>query len=547
MTLRTATAGLREWIHWELNPVLLKELRQAVRSWAITGTLLAFLLILFCIVLNSIINDVVRYGSDLLLGAQVFTTLFSFLTAASIGFIPIYVGLRMLLERTGPTVDLLYVSTLSPSRIIRGKFLSGAYIALLFFSVCMPFIVFTNLLRGVDLPTVFALLLLLFFFVCAAVQLLIFFACLPVTKAFRIILMIAAGFFAIPLTAFFSYMANRAVQSGFSAITGPGGFWDELGPTLVFVTAAGILLHLLSAALITPTAANRAPAVKIYLTAIWILGGAWAIYLSIRSKQAAVIVAWSIITWLVMSIALAVVVSNRDNLSPRVRKTIPAGFFKRWLAFLFYNGAAGGLVWITLIVVPTFLVTVFWLHQSPVLNPAVRTMRAEDFAEFVFITIGSLAYAYAYGLTGLFVHREFLPRRAPLLAGVFAFAIPLLLFLVPILVLFARRRLTENYLERLQLGSMSNLFMLPSARMWETAMDGSAAYDWSTLSSDFKKHLLVAGTWSVVLMVLLARWFFRQWRDFIPLPPVSGNGAASAAPPERSLANEPRPNSDPRP
>ena len=36
------------WRHWELNPVVVKELRQAVRSWAVTGTLLLFLLVLFC-------------------------------------------------------------------------------------------------------------------------------------------------------------------------------------------------------------------------------------------------------------------------------------------------------------------------------------------------------------------------------------------------------------------------------------------------------------------------------------------------------------------
>ena len=80
------------------------------------------------------------------------------LAGASVFFIPLYVGIRVAVERQENNPDLLYVSTLSPARIIRGKFLCGAYMALLFFSACMPFMAFTNLLRGVDLPTVFFIL-----------------------------------------------------------------------------------------------------------------------------------------------------------------------------------------------------------------------------------------------------------------------------------------------------------------------------------------------------------------------------------------------------
>ena len=35
------------WREWELNPIVIKELRQAVRSWAVTGMLLLFLIVLF--------------------------------------------------------------------------------------------------------------------------------------------------------------------------------------------------------------------------------------------------------------------------------------------------------------------------------------------------------------------------------------------------------------------------------------------------------------------------------------------------------------------
>ena len=92
----------------------------------------------------------------------------------------------MAAERQDNNPDLLYVTTLSPARIIFGKFLCSAYIVLLFFSACMPFMAFTNLLRGVDLPTVFFILAFLFLVICLANMIAIFLACLPMSRPFRI-------------------------------------------------------------------------------------------------------------------------------------------------------------------------------------------------------------------------------------------------------------------------------------------------------------------------------------------------------------------------
>ena len=87
-----------------------------------------------------------------------FTAFMVILAGASIFFIPLYTGVRVAAERQENNPDLLYVTTLSPARIIFGKFLCSAYLVLLFFSACMPFMAFTNLLRGMDLPTVFYIL-----------------------------------------------------------------------------------------------------------------------------------------------------------------------------------------------------------------------------------------------------------------------------------------------------------------------------------------------------------------------------------------------------
>ena len=191
------------WREWELNPIVIKELRQAVRSWAVTGMLLLFLTVLFITSLVFLVTQSFEVDVNMGLGGTLFATFMVILAGTSVFFIPLYVGIRVAVERQENNPDLLYVSTLSPARIIRGKFLCGAYMALLFFSACMPFMAFTNLLRGVDLPTVFFILFYLFLIVCAANMVAIFFACLPLSRPFKVLLAIYACFqsfsFIVPL------------------------------------------------------------------------------------------------------------------------------------------------------------------------------------------------------------------------------------------------------------------------------------------------------------------------------------------------------------
>ena len=153
---------LTGWREWELNPVIVKELRQAVRSWTVTGVLLLFLTVLFVTSVGFLVSQSFEGDVNEELGSTLFGTFVTILAGASILFIPLYTGVRIATERQDSNPDLLYVSTLTPGQIIRGKFLCGAYITVLFFRACMPFMAFTNLLRGVDLPSVFFILLFCF-------------------------------------------------------------------------------------------------------------------------------------------------------------------------------------------------------------------------------------------------------------------------------------------------------------------------------------------------------------------------------------------------
>lgn len=491
MTIKGVKNHFVNWREWELNPIVIKEMRQAVRSWAVTGMLLLFLAVLFITSLIFLIDQSFVRDADMGLGGSMFSAFVTILGGASIFFIPLYVGVRIAGERQENNPDLLYVTTLSPRRIILGKFICGAYMAVLFFSACMPFMAFTNLLRGVDLPTIFFILAYLFLGVCAANMVAIFLACVPASRAFKVLLALA-GFIAsfwvvIPLVmASFEFM-----RSGVGAMMGARSFWiNTLTAIGVGSTVIG-LLFFLSVALISPPSANRALPLRLYITITWLLGGGFCIIWVAQTGDYERIAAWSDTTFAVMIVALIVTVCNSDQISLRVRRRIPHSGLKRAVAFLFFNGAAGGLVWVASILIVTYLVT----SGVIILFPKGFATRPEEGVSWFSTTA---AYAFAYALTALFIQRKFLSRRPPKLAGLLAIILAGLWAIAPSIVLFFLNQLSWKAIDGLQLGNIFNIFSLQDnvQRLY---------------------HLYFAFSWLLLVLLINAKWFIRQLKGFRPL------------------------------
>ena len=487
------------WREWELNPIVIKELRQAVRSWAVTGMLLLFLTVLFITSLVFLVGQSFNVHENTELGGTMFQAFAVILAGASILFIPLYIGVRVGAERVESNTDLLYVSTLSPGRIIRGKLLCGAYMALLFFSACMPFMAFTNLLRGVDLPSVFFILFFLFLVVCAANQIAIFLACLPLSRPFKVLLALAGFFFSFWIIGGMIAMTFQMMRSGVGAMMSDRNFWIAIGTALGAGVALVGLFYVLSVALISPPSANRARQPRRYLTLVWLLGGALTIIWIFQVAQPELILVWTYATFFLMVFALLVTISNADELSPRVRRDIPAGGLRRLLAFPFFNGAAGGLVWVAGLTGLTFLLSELILTHARDWFSASFSLSSTDQEKIWLYNSTLIAYAFAYALTALFIHRQFMPRRQPKIAGLLIVLLAGLWAIVPGIVLFFLNKLSWKSVESLQLGNMFNIFSLQE--------DGQRIY-----------HLYFATGWLVLVLALNAPWFLRQWRNFQPLP-----------------------------
>ena len=486
------------WREWELNPIVIKELRQGVRSWTVTGMLMLFLVVLFITSLGFLVTQSFDVSPNMQLGGTMFSAFVIILAGASVFFIPLYTGVRVAAERQENNPDLLYVSTLSPTRIIFGKFLCSAYIALLFFSACMPFMAFTNLLRGVDLPTVFFILFFLFLVVCAANMVAIFLACLPMSRPFKFLFVIYGILQSFGIMGSLIAASFNMMRSGVGTMMAGRDFWIGAATAVGLGLMLAGLFFVLSVALITPPSVNRALPVRIYVTAIWLLGGILSFCWVTQTGEADRMFAWTYPTFGMMMFALLVTISNSDQISQRVRHTIPKSGLKRALAFVFYNGAAGGLIWVASILVATYLLTAQIMLAFP------KSVAAASEGGHWFAT--TTAYAFAYSLTALFIHRRFLSKRPPKLAGLLAVLLAGAWAIVPSIVLFFLNQLSWKSVEGLQLGNVFNVVSLRD--------DNQRLY-----------HLYFALGWLLVMVVVNAKWFSQQVKNFQPLnriqpPPV---------------------------
>ena len=480
--------GIIEKITDRLNPVVVKELRQAVQGKFLIVVLICFLCLqLLTMGIFLIRDEFISVSFDA--GRNIFQVLLVILFGTCLLFVPAYTGLRLATERADADVDLLFITTLRPRSIIWGKFLAGLILTVLLYSACMPFMAFTYLLRGIDLPSIFVLLALDFIVVAVSLQGAILIGCFPANRVFKVILgvgwlvLILAVFQLITLFSFF------LLQSGIGSQLDSWKFWrGALGVLASGLALIGIFA-LLSIALISPFSTNRALPVRIFITAVWLLTGIGVAIWSIGVGNFVPIVVWAGSHILLHSIGLFIAVSEREHLGRRVRRSIPRRWLLRLLAFLFYSGDASGMAWSSLKIILTLLFIGVWLTIFP-------QMQTDD----NITAIGALAslglYAFGYTLGASLIRRRFLEDRV---ASNYTWVIALILLgitttIVPLALFFLSGEWNKEWLVASPLGPL--LF-----------------FDTKGFVSN---SITIASVWATFVGVLSLPWFVTRVSDFRP-------------------------------
>ena len=150
------------WAGDRLNPILVKETRQALKSrqFVVTFTLVLLLAWGWSIFGVSLIGPSIFYaarGFDMFLGYYVILAIPLFVV------VPFGAFRSLASEREDGTYELLSITTLSPRQIVSGKLGSAVLQMLVYLSAVAPCLAFTYMLRGIDAPTILYVITWFFF------------------------------------------------------------------------------------------------------------------------------------------------------------------------------------------------------------------------------------------------------------------------------------------------------------------------------------------------------------------------------------------------
>ncbi len=144
-----------------LNPILIKEARQSLKSRQFIITFFLLLLAstswtILGVILNAPDVYYVPTGQSLLAGY------YFILAIPMMGIVPLAAYRSLAAEIDDDTFEMLVITRLSSMRIVVGKLNSAMLQMMIYFAAIVPCLAFSYLLRGVDLPTIALLLAIVF-------------------------------------------------------------------------------------------------------------------------------------------------------------------------------------------------------------------------------------------------------------------------------------------------------------------------------------------------------------------------------------------------
>ncbi len=473
-----------------LNPIVVKELRQAVRGRQLVILIMLYLIILLLSMgwytmtdLSGNINNLSQISQ---MGKKAFEVLFSIVLFSSLIFVPAYTAIRTIKEKTLQGVEMIFFSTLKPGRIIRGKLYAGMVITMILFSASMPFVSFTYFLRGIDIPTIIIIMLMGFCGVTFAIQLSLVAACVSCNKVIRSLLSLASSGIILSLCIFIIAQADTMHRSGIGSTVFTAGFWYNFASIfLLFLLITGFA-HSLSVAAISPVSFNRSFVIRCFATVIWIAGAVipWINLDFDFLSGSDFIEMWFGFSFLVLSLWLPAAASERDEYGLRIRSQIPKKLLKKIPAFFLFTGSVNGILWILLIGFLTFAGA--WGGQFYAMHVSSKIIR---------IFSGFFLYSWCYSLTGFFIQRRLLNKKIP---RQYTWALILLIFIfIQILPLFSM--LASG------MGDIGNNTFLGNIFVFAAES-----------KSKQMAHINFCLIWAVIATISNTGLFLRQIKSFVP-------------------------------
>lgn len=379
-----------------LNPILVKETRQAHKSWHFMMTFVLLLVACWVVTIGGIamIGPSVYYSAA---GGTMLLAYYVILSFPLIVAVPYSAFRSLASEREDNTYDLLSITTLKPRQIISGKLGSTIGQIAVFFSAITPCLAFTYLLRGVDVPTICVLLLYTFFGSLGLSMLGLLLATISRQRVMQVFVSVAFVAFLISTFWFAKDLAYELIRSGYSFI-GDDDFW--IGTLIIATIYASFfaLAFFAAAGMITFTSENRSTPLRICMLVQQAVLVGWVGYAWILSdydvEGLLFLIGAGAIYWFVMGSMLT---SERSEISRRVLRRLPSSFLGRVFLTWLNPGPYSGYMFAVAGASAIVIIALLGMSYSQSAVGATRTWIGS--LELLYLMV--IGWAYLVGYLGL--------------------------------------------------------------------------------------------------------------------------------------------------
>ncbi|NLI76402.1 MAG: hypothetical protein GX442_08170 [Candidatus Riflebacteria bacterium] len=486
MDVSAAARNLATWADDRLNPLLVKDLRQACRGRFFQGAVLIFLFLQLLVLFAAMDGEIRR--SSMQAGWEVFHAMLQILVVTTMGIMPLVIAWRLNQDFAPGEQDLFLITGLTPRQIIHGKVVSPMVMTAMFYALHSPLATLAVFLRGIDFPTIFVILGGGFLFTGLIYLLVVLAAVGPSRQNSAAGMLLVGGWFL--------YMGNMAFQ-GFIQSVRRRGFtgWGEMlaqywEPLLIIILLGGVAYEM-AIAQVSPPAANRSGGARRFLT--WFFGLTFILTAVLTSVGGSPqpFEFWAGLLTVVAVFALPMSAADRLEPGRRVLAETPAGPLGRLRGFLFSSGAAGGMAWASLL---TLFLIVGFKGGGLALGRSVAGIGNAESEVGAFTTI---LYTFNLAMTGLLLRRWSIAMG---LADEYGAHFPLGLFL------------------------LTGIFPFLGAAVLGLSTRETPAFLYFSpfLAWERRHQFAVLGTqagWALLSGLANLPWLSEQWAKFIPLPP----------------------------
>jgi len=372
-----------------INPILVKETRQALKSRQFT---LIFTILLVVVwgwsALGLVMQPAIQYAIG---GPMMLCGYASILEFVLIILVPIVAFRSLSGEREDGTYELMSITNLSPRQIIGGKLGSAVLQMLIYMSAVAPCIAFTYLLRGVDILSIVLFLVYIFSFSVLLSTFALLLATVSRERHWQTIILL--GVLIVSLIAF-CYTVGFTVMLVMLAPAMPFDsldFWAGILAT--FMTAIGffVLLFEAAAARVTFASDNRSTRLRIVMLIQHAMAIGWGCYfwISVSDYGALLVpVFCCVIYWCFMGVLMS---GESKAMSDRVQRSLPQSFLGRIFFTLLNPGPGTG----SLFAISSVASLVILMYVAQIASNFFGAVRPVDW-EWPFLILLMFCYMVIY-------------------------------------------------------------------------------------------------------------------------------------------------------